>query len=65
MQELAIVKNLPSVVKLGRERGPGGINILAEQIPTDGWQEDVKLYVAYSNVLKWVLFDQGRPSIDL
>ena len=52
-QELSIFNNLPPVVELGGERGPGGINILVIQILAHGWQGDVDLYVAYSNVLKW------------
>ena len=64
-QELAIFNNLPLVVELSSERGPGGINILVVQIRTDGWQGDVDLYAAYSDVLKWGLFGGGSPPIDL
>ena len=35
-QESAIFNNLPPLVELDGERVPGGINILAVQIPVDG-----------------------------
>ena len=50
--ELAIFNNLSPVVELDGERGPGGINFLDVQILVDGWQGDVDLYAAYSDVLK-------------
>ena len=62
---MAIFNNLPPVVKLDGERGPGGINILVVQIQVDGWEGDVDLYVVYSDMLKWGLFDGGSPPIDL
>ena len=65
MKELAIFNNFPLVVELGGERGPGGINILIVQIPADGWQGDVDLYTAYSDMLKWGLFCGGSLPIDL
>ena len=64
-QELAICDNFPPVVELDGEMGPGGINILVVQIPADDWEEDVNLYAAYSDMLKWVLFGGGSPPIDL
>ena len=57
--------NFPPIVELGDEKGPGGINILIVQIPADGWQGDVDLYAAYSDVLKWGLFGGGIPPIDV
>ena len=62
---MAIFNNLPQVVELGGEKGPGGINILVVQIQVDGWEGDVDLYVVYSDVLKWGLFGGGSPPIDL
>ena len=53
------------VVELGGDKGPVGINILAVQIPTDGGQGDVDLYVVYSDVLKWGLFSGDIPPIYL
>ena len=64
-QELAIFDNLPLVVELGGERGPVGINILTVQISADGWQWDINLYAAYSDMLKWGLFGGGSTSINL
>uniref|UniRef100_UPI0033914910 hypothetical protein n=1 Tax=Acinetobacter baumannii TaxID=470 RepID=UPI0033914910 len=63
-------KNWPSlqfstIVELGGERGPVGMNILAVQILANGGPGDVDLYATYSNVLKWGLFGGGSPSIDL
>ena len=65
MQESALFNTLQPVVELDGERGPGGINILAVQILANGWQGDVDMYAAYSNVLKWGLFGGGSLPINL
>ena len=64
-RELAIFDNLPPVVKLGGERGPVGINILAVWIPADGRQRDIKLNAMYSDMLQWVVFGGGSPPINM
>ena len=64
-QKSTLFNNLPSLIELGGERGPGGIDILAVQIPWDGWQGDVDLYAAYFDMLKWGLFGGGSPPINL
>ena len=65
MQELAIFDNLPPVVKLGGERGPVGINILAVWIPADGRQRDINLNATFLDMLQWGLFGRGSSPINL
>ena len=50
-QELSIFNHFPLVVELGGERIPGGINILAISIRTNGWKGDVYLLVVDSDVI--------------